>query len=276
MKATDDALRAMITRAAAAGPSQRADCLSSEALMRVAEAGGRAAEESVVEHLAICPDCADEYRIAIALRPWAQGAGAALGAPSRLPVPVRAAPKRLVLALAAVVLLCLGLSGGIVALWRQRLTLETRIAAADGDAFQSAEPARVGQTRDAEVAQLRRQLHSFDRVQTDVPVIDLFPRDVDRGGTAPVATATVSPETAFVVLLLNLSGGTHQTSYFIEIRDASGTLAWSVHCSRHGDEALTLGVPGRLLSSDSYRILIYGDSAAQPLIEQYALRIVRR
>jgi hypothetical protein len=51
--------------------SARADCPSSEALAAAAMGEQQHGLEAVARHLASCSDCAEEYRIAQSLRPWA-------------------------------------------------------------------------------------------------------------------------------------------------------------------------------------------------------------
>jgi hypothetical protein len=278
MKATEDDLGEMMARANARPRSDRTDCPSSETLVRAGEGTGSGVEEGLVEHLASCSDCAVEYRLATALRPWAHGAAAALAATALDEhQAVRETRRRLILVLAAAVLACLGLAGGVTALWQQRRGLETRVAAAEQETLRNAEGARLGRIRDGEIAALRRQLEGFDRPQTNVPIVDLFPRDVARGEEATMATLDLSPGTPFVVLILNVPAPTHQTSYFIELRDASGNLAWAGHHRLEGDKALTLGVPTHLLSKDAYRIQLYSEyGERRQVLEQYALRVRRR
>jgi uncharacterized protein (UPF0216 family) len=79
MKVTSEDLKSLYQKGTAR--SAKADCLSAETMMRAAT--GEASEEErgrAADHLATCSDCAWEFRLVRALKPWAEEAGQAFAA----------------------------------------------------------------------------------------------------------------------------------------------------------------------------------------------------
>jgi hypothetical protein len=79
MKVTSEDLKALYQEGTAR--SAKVDCLSAETMMRAAT--GEVSEEErgrVADHLATCSDCAWEFRLVQALKPWAEEAGQAFAA----------------------------------------------------------------------------------------------------------------------------------------------------------------------------------------------------
>jgi len=73
MKLTSEELKSLYQEGTARSAVGRAECLTAEAIMRAANAELNLAErERVVDHLATCSDCAREFRLALALKPWAE------------------------------------------------------------------------------------------------------------------------------------------------------------------------------------------------------------
>src|SRR5262245_23237887 len=75
MKLTDEEMRRLYRRQTARSRSGRAECLSEEAMTRVAEGElSQSEREALADHLMACSDCAEEYRILRELKPWAERA----------------------------------------------------------------------------------------------------------------------------------------------------------------------------------------------------------
>jgi hypothetical protein len=271
MKATDDDLREALRRSSGRNAPGRAGCPAPEALARAAEGAPEAPPADIGDHIAGCPDCAFEFRLAAALKPWAEGASATLSGPvGRASRPGRMLP----LALAASLAMCLGLVGWVLSLRQQGHRLQARLADAERS-IQSApsavptQPAGPGPRVTEDPAGMPVEPHA------NIPLVDLFPRDAARGGAA--AAATVDPSRSpFVVLILNVRQPDTGATYSVELVDGSGAPVWSTDGIRAGAEPITLAIPSRLLSSGRYRIKLYrvrGDG--RTMVEQYDLAVER-
>lgn len=77
MKLSDDDLKRLWQQDTAHVEDSRTDCLSSDFLVRAGEGTLDAEERArVAGHLAHCADCAEEYRLAVAVKDWAPAAAA--------------------------------------------------------------------------------------------------------------------------------------------------------------------------------------------------------
>jgi hypothetical protein len=270
MKASDDELREALRRSHGR-QGDRSACPSTESLVRAAEEPGAAAPD-LLRHLAECPDCALEYRMAASLKPWAEGAAAAMteAAPARHVGPSK---TLLAYALAASLVASLGLGAATVVLNARRRSAEVRWA----DARQDIERARdEAARRGREAASMRERAEALSRPQGHVPLVDLFPSDPARGAAASPAALTLSDDAGFAVLILNVRQRPRSASYAVELRDRRDGLVWVSELADAGQEALTLGIPSALLTGKEYRIRLYAASGdRRTLLEEYALRVRR-
>jgi hypothetical protein len=81
MKVTSEELKSLYQEGTARSAKGRVDCLPAETMMRAAT--GEASEEErgrVADHLATCSDCAWEFRLVRAFKPWTEEAGQAFAA----------------------------------------------------------------------------------------------------------------------------------------------------------------------------------------------------
>jgi hypothetical protein len=270
MKATDDDLRAALAREGGRRGPGRAGCPPSEALARAAEAGPQRRPAELVDHLAGCADCAFEYRVASAFKPWAEGAAAALPGPSRtVSRPARLLPH----ALAASLVVCVGLGAWALTLRQQGGRLEARLADArrsledaQGRGPSSAPPLPAPEPPAGSVA-------GPGQPQANVALVDLFPRDSTRGGAA--AAATVDPSRSpLVVLILNVRRPEPGATYAVEIADRRGAPVWAGEGIHADTEPVTLAIPSRLLTGDGYRIRLHRlRGGRRTLAEEYELRV---
>jgi hypothetical protein len=84
MKLTDDKLKQLYQQQTARS-AQRAECLTDETLLRAAAGElGQIERERMADHLMVCSDCAQEYRLAQSLKPWAERVVAVSGSPAAL------------------------------------------------------------------------------------------------------------------------------------------------------------------------------------------------
>jgi hypothetical protein len=264
MKATDDDLRDALGAGPRRARADRAGCPSAGALARAAEGAPQGVAGEIAEHLAACADCAFEYRLSSALKPWAEGAAASMTGPAvRRPAAARFLP----LALAASLVVCLGLVGWVLALRQQGDRLQARLA----DASRSSEPAPTDGPPAPAVHLAPTE--ALAGPHPGVPLVDLFPRDATRG-SAPAAPSVDTAGSPFVVLILNVREPTPRATYAVEILDARANVIWSADGIEAGSEPLTLAVPSRLLSGEAYQIRLHRlRGERRTLIERYDVRV---
>jgi hypothetical protein len=272
MKATDDDVRAALRLEPGRRGGDRAACPAPDVLARVAGAAEKPPAE-IADHVAGCADCAFEFRLASALKPWAEGAAATL---SRPPAPVSRATRWLPVALAASLAVCLGLVAWVVSLWQQGDRLEARLAdagqsrerEAGGPAPSPTAPARLEADTGVAAGPLQPQ--------ANVALVDLFPHHAARGGSAPAATVDPS-RGPLVVLILNVRRPEPGATYAVELVDRGGAQVWAADAVRAGAEPVTLAIPTRLLTGDRYGIRLYRiRNGGRTPAERYDLRVERR
>src|SRR5262245_17925983 len=310
MKLTSEELKALYqaqTRRSARGG---AECLSDEMLARAASDNlSQTERERVADHLTACSDCAEEYRLARSLKPWAGQVAASTSAdaavaqhqtemPGRAPQTgwrqLLSAPFRAVYfpaAVAAVLLIVSVMLGFWIASLRRenaRLVadLNGQRATRDQTAETEAEARRrlEDTTRRAEqdkqqIAELRQTLDELSRPQLNVPIIDLDPRDSTRGQSTPsVPTVDVPAGAHLFTLILHVAGQPSHESYELEVSDQRGDTVWrGSGLQRSPYDTFTVTLPRRLISVGQYRIRLYGIRAGrQERVADYAVRVQYR
>lgn len=83
MKLTSEALNELYQQQTARSTRGQAECLTEETLLRAATGElSRSERQCVADHLMVCSDCAEEYRLIRSLKPWAEQVAAASGEPA--------------------------------------------------------------------------------------------------------------------------------------------------------------------------------------------------
>lgn len=272
MKATDGDLKDALRRQERRRGPGRVACPSPEALARAGEGAADRPPIEIADHLAHCTDCAFEYRLASALRPWAEGAAETLPGPARRP---RGLDRLLPAALAASVVLCLGLVGWVLSLQDYSRQLQARLTDADQALLSTRREASAPVLASVPPASSSVTAVTLPQPHANVPLVDLFPRDAARGASRAQSTVDVA-ESPYVVLILNVREPAAGATYAVEILDASGSAVWSSDAVRAGTEPLTLGLPSTLLAGESYLVRLHRvRGGRRTLAEQYDIRVKR-
>ena len=242
----------------------RRDCPSGETLARAAAGElSRAERELVVDHLAGCSDCAEEYRLATSLEPWA--ASAATGS-ARL----RITPWLFGLAAAAVVVI--STSAGLWSYFELRRSM-LKIERVTELSRRSAE----------ETAGLQREVDRLAQPHTNVVVADVFPPDAARGEreSAGEQTIVVPTDARLFTVILNSNDAAPPGSngYTLDVLGDNGSRVWrgeGLQRSRFG--TFTVALPRTLLPAGRYRLVLrVADPQAAPtgsrIVHEYPLHI---
>jgi hypothetical protein len=235
----------------------RRDCPSSETLARAAS-GDLTEDErrQIADHLGSCADCAQEYRLAISVKPWAE---------SVTPAPTR--PRFIgqlpTLAAAAVVIVSLSLGAwSYLALQRERERARQAQGLAD----------RTGQ----EAIALRRDLDLLSQPQPDMVVADVFPIDANRGDRVIREQIISIPAGArWFSIILSVAEAAPDQPHTLEILNEAGARVWEgggLHRSRYN--SFTIALPRTLMAEGRYRfVLRTAAPGGQPIVHQYAVRL---
>ncbi|MBI1761105.1 MAG: hypothetical protein HYR56_06675 [Acidobacteria bacterium] len=306
MQLSDEALKNLWQTETARGTNRR-ECLSSETLLRAGAHELRAPEaERIAAHLAACADCAEEYRIALAVHDWAAETATRHTAPA---VHLKAPPSwwgrllalfnPLTATLTAVLLLVsLVLGAAWLSFRRQNQTLTAQVQQqreelteaaalkaqlAELQRQQAERPATTEQaggqaTLQAELARLKQELAQGAQPQLDVPQFDLDPAPATRGaGGGNATSATLTVPAAATVFTLNLPGAGSQPfpQYLIELQNAqTSQVVWSTRRNRDGETTFTLTLAKRGLAAGRYRIRVYGVQGRQKTrVQEYAVQV---
>lgn len=249
MTSNDDLMR---TYRAATVPPGRASCPDSGVLVEVA-LGGRV-DEAAVTHMSDCSACAEEVlAIRDAAPATARGSREAAGAPlSRM-------------AVAALVVLTLGLGGWSLVLLDRTRGLEARLAATP-----------IG-TKPAPVQSLAFEPAVASNppiAYINIPIIDLEPPgEVARGS---VSTAAVDlPPAAAYSFVLSIDPEPEHEDFAIEVLGPGGDVMWeSRGLRRSANDTFTLVLERRLFASGVHRINLLGlDGPSRKRIASYPVRI---
>ena len=257
---TTDELKDLWRKRSLSSAGSREGCLDEETFAALLSGAldSRARAEAG-NHIALCQDCAEEFRALCSL-------GGLFDEERRQ----RSWIGPLGLALAATVLLAAGLG---VALHRSRAEtnrlealLEQRVAETDRAI------AEARRTRDAEVASLRESLDSALSPRLDAPIVDLDPFDATRGaGRDPVSTVEVSGGADLVTLILNFPPRRPRDGFRVEVLDEGEGLRFEGKGLAEGERAsVNLTLSRAVAPEGLYRIrLTDGDRA----IAEYRVRL---
>ncbi len=203
-------------------------CPSADELARAQEGSLSAAErERLADHLVLCRDCAEAYRLLGGLQPLAARAAEAMRGEAPRPAGRRgwgAAQRLLAAACVALAVVALSLAG-----W---------------------------------VFRLRGQQRGVEGVWLNVPIVDLEETAVRSSGGP--AAPRVSRRSGAAALLLHPVGSPGTTTFSLALLDPKGKRRWQAEGLRAGPEgALTLVLPTRDLVPGSYRLRLYGGRGAE-------------
>jgi hypothetical protein len=172
-------------------------------------------------------------------------------------------------AMAAMMLVSLGLSAWVVSLYQQNDRL------AEEQAQREQAMAHQSEDYQRQITELRQRL---SQPQLNIPIEDLRPQETIRGqGSTPtVKTITVSAGVSFFPVILNVSAPPSYPEYTLEILDQSGNRIWHggglQPQTRFG--VFTVALPCQILPAGQYQIRISGRRAGQEHpVESYMLRI---
>jgi hypothetical protein len=294
MQLNDEELKSL-WQSATVRTADGAECLSSETLMRAGAGELNAREaERVASHLAGCADCADEYRIALSVREWADETAARHAAPALHPSAPPSWWSRFLALVnpltatltAALLLLSLALGAAWLSFRRQNQRLiaqvqQQRDALEEAAALQRSQAelnARLLQQQtarqealQAELARLKQELEQSAQPQLDVPQFDLDPSPATRGqggGNATVATINVPADATSFTINLPGAGSRPFPQYRIELQDAkTNDVVWSAQRKQDNETTFTVTLTKRNLPAGSYRIRVFGmNGKRQPLV----------
>ncbi len=267
--------------------------------------------ERLINHLAICADCADEYRLLRSLHPWAEQMAAQTEAAPLPKNPETAASASLsgytlrqpardfswwrVLAnsftplpapyvAAAMTVACL-----IVGFWAISLRLENRrLQGLEGTLDQQvqlvneARQQALGVSRRAgeqetRIAAMNKAIDSLTEPQLNVPIIDLAPRGLVRGSSqSGVKILNVAPAAQSVTFVLNVEGEPGFPEYSLEIIDSQQRPLWHGEGLKKSEyNNFTVMLPRHWLPDGLHRLRIYGHANGhKQLVEDYIFRVV--
>jgi hypothetical protein len=253
-------------------------CPSAERLARAAAGELPEAEHAaVVDHLTTCGTCSEDYRVAAALGPWAQGAAVAFDEDEKTAAAHRR-PWRF--ALAASALLAVGASAAL-GVWGYGVRQENAqlraalLAREPGDAA----PAETGRDNDARtqaavIAELEQRLARAEAPEPNAPIIDLLPRDAVRGD-ASSAVPRVPADVRQVTFVITPTRDPVPRDHEIEIVDPAGAVRWrGTGLRANSDRVFTLTVPRTLLPAGRCRVRLYETRGDTPrLVDDYLLLV---
>jgi len=311
MKLTDEEMKALYQAQTGRSARGGADCPPEETLARAASGDLSPIErERVADHLMGCADCAQEYRLARSLKPWAgqvaatAGAGtsdraehrAEMASPATRPgwrqsLSVLFRPGYFPAAVvAALLIVSIMLGFWIASLLRenarliaslngQRVTRDQTAEALAEARRRLEDTSRRAEQDKQQTAELRRTLDELLRPQFNVPIIDLDPRDSTRGQPAPSVPVIEVPAGAhFFTLILHVPGQPSHESYELEVADQRGAPVWrGPGIQKSPYDTFTVALPRRLIPAGQYRIRLYGISAGrQDRVADYRVRVQYR
>ncbi len=228
------------------------------------------------EHLAACEACAEELAQARASRRWAEEAETA----RLIPFPARPAREWRGLALAAC-LAGLALLGTWFWTWQrargeqtllraQQRALRERVAGLETENRQLREAGQSQAT--SQTAELQARVRELAAPQLNVPLFDLYPRELARRSTAAGLNEIRLPRQArAVTLILNSQSNPLTRAVSLQIVNARGAIVWrAAQLTRQASGEFTLSLPADFLPPGRYTLQLYAPSGAR--LESFDLR----
>ena len=317
MRLDSEGLRAIYRQETSRARRAAGDCLSEDLLARAAAGElDQAARESTADHLAICSDCAKEYRAIKSLKPWADEVSSRAGsiATNVRSYPFAVAPPQTrartfsfyfpYAVAAASLLFCLALGAIIISKSRenQRLMAQANQQQVDSKTAEAlAESRRLLEETNRRVEEERaaRRLAEAELAKRDaaaksnpgstpvessgsnvnVPIIDLNPQDAGRGDqNLKAAEIQLDQNTDLFTLILNLRGEDSSSAYSLVVTDRNNRTVWTAGNLRKSPyNNFTVAMRHRSFPAGEYRLKIFGlRDGRRELIEEYAIRLAYR
>jgi hypothetical protein len=204
----------------------------------------RGARAEAASHIALCQECADEFR---ALRP--------LGGLFEEERPKRRYRLLGGLLLAASLLAAAGLSIAVV---RYRGELERRSLELERLDERQRSLVAAGEAREAEIASLRGKLDAAVAARLGAPIVDLDPYQATRGGGSGVsAPVDIAAGADLVTLILNFPQRRTREGFRVELFDEAGELRFEGLAPRQQEAAsVNLTLSRAAVPSGEYRIRV--------------------
>jgi hypothetical protein len=219
---------------------------------------------TVIAHLERCHACAEDYRIALDLRSWSREAARALPVPHRRPrwmawlwAPIRIPAG----ALAATVL--------VAGLWFTTTRLERSLPLPVDNPRPTTAAASIPAAGPDGAVESRPPIVTTPLL--NVPIVDLEPRDAQRGEASSLAT--IPSAAPVVTLVLAIDDGQRTPSYDVEIRRADGTVSYrGSGLVRTPEGAASLTVPVTLFGRGVAVVSLLRPGAST-VVQTYRLRV---
>jgi hypothetical protein len=273
MKMNEGELSRLYQEQTAPTGGNRGTCISKEVLAQAAAGQlSRSERERIADHLAVCSECALEYRVARSLRSWSEDASRELPRTGDRkswfsyiwqPAPILSAVA------ASLLVVSMVLGAWVFSLQREARSLRSGQIA---ERNRRLEETRREKQNAGQLSELRQEVAELSRPQLNVPIVDLDPRDSTRGAAAQGPRIISIPATANVfTLILNVEGQPSFSDYSLEIADSSGTVIWAGGgLQKSPSDTFTVAIPRRLLYAGRYQIKLYGARGdRKELIEDY-------
>jgi hypothetical protein len=139
------------------------------------------------------------------------------------------------------------------------------------------ESARRSQQYKTEVANLRQTVDELSQPQLNVPIADLYPRELirEQGRPSTIQTIAVPSSANLFTLILNVGERPSYPAYALEIVDQQGQPIWSGDgLQKSPEENFTVTLSRRLFPAGQYRLRLYGlRGDRRQMVEEYAVRI---
>jgi hypothetical protein len=243
--------------------------------------------ELLRQHLDFCRECAEQVEMARASKHWAETQdvnAAALSVQEKRSWRERLLPK---LAFAMCLVGATALAAGLWMLWQSR-NEQTRLIALQQEMRQrlaslEAENQRFRQDNqqqqtNRELVELQARVKELTAPQINVPMFDLYPRDLTRRADQSEINEIAIPLGAkTITLILNSQSQTMSSAASLEITNAQGATVWRADgLVRHPTGDYTINLPAEFLPPGSYTLNLYDRGKGRRASSaRFALRIRR-
>ncbi|MGH9855137.1 MAG: hypothetical protein ACREBD_35340, partial [Blastocatellia bacterium] len=292
MKLTNEEMRRFYQRQSSRTIAGHAECLSEDVITRAAIGEpDQTDRQMIADHLAVCSDCAQEYRLLRSLKPLIEQAAVLAPESESALEPVverqdkeeRVVPSQPSLlrrfissgvaayaGAAALLVICLACVVLIISLRRQNAELAAQLkeqVSRRNQASQSvaetndqlAQAMRRAEQQQQEITELRRSIEDFSQPQVNAPITDLDPQSVRGDTEKAVTTVTVPKGSTLFTVILHVAGGPSYSEYALEILDGQGRPVRRVKgLYRSPADTFTVALSRRLLPAGRYRLRLYG------------------
>lgn len=238
-------------------------------------------------HLAACQQCSEELEMARASRQWAETAERET--PLKVAqFPLRPRPRRAQLwqygALAACLALFFALGGWFLAARRaqneQARALAQERQLREQIARLETENRQLQQTGEQQLnhkeAELQARLRELQTPQANVPLFDLYPRELARRAAATTTNEITLPRAAKTITLI-LNSQSEARTASLTIVSAQGAVVWRVtQLTRQAAGEYTLSLPAEFLPPGRYTFKLEAQQPGRRVaLESFDLRLRR-